>query len=151
MFTDFLGPVFLNHLLEDEIESSENPRVITISSKGLLAKLFLRVNYKNPEYRNEKFSVSRNYYQAKLALCIWTQYMANKNNKITYNAIRVPSVKIDINKYTNISEIYKIMYKLKSSKALEPKEMAKTYLFLAENESLNNVTGKYINEKIRWL
>lgn len=146
-FTNFLGPVLLNKLLKDELEYSDDPRVITISSKGLMAKPFLQIHYENPEYKGIPFSVSRNYYQAKLALCTWTLYMAEQNQKVTYNAIRVPSVKIDINRYTNISKVYKAMYTLKAGKALDPKEMAKIYLYAAEAPSLKGITGKYFNEK----
>lgn len=146
-FTNFLGPILLNNLFQTELALSDDPRVITIASKGLMAKPFLQINYKNPEYREMPFSVSRNYYQAKLALCTWTQYMSDQNKKITYNAIRVPSVKVDINRYSNISNLYKAMYKVKASKALEPKEMAKIYLYVAEDNSLKGITGKYFNER----
>lgn len=149
LFTNFLGPILLNHLLEKELKASKMPRVIVISSKGLIAKPFLRINYKNPEYRNSKFSVARNYYQSKLALCIWTQFMASMNKQITYNAIRVTNVRVDVTRYSNISNFYKKMYELKSRKALEPKEMAKTYLFVAESNSLDGLTGKYITEQNR--
>jgi NAD(P)-dependent dehydrogenase (short-subunit alcohol dehydrogenase family) len=146
-FTNFLGPVLLTKLLKEALDLSDDPRVIAISSKGLMAKPFLQINYENPEYKGLQFSVSRNYYQAKLALCTWTQYMAAQNQKVTYNAIRVPSVKVDINRYTNISKIYKTLYTLKASKALAPKEMAETYVYAAEDSSLKGITGKYFNEK----
>jgi len=145
-FTNFLGPVLLNNLLVDELNRSKNPRVIVISSKGLIAHPFLKINYENPEYKNVKFSVSRNYYQAKLALCVWTQYMAHKEKNTTYNAIRVPSVKVDIGRYPNISKMHKKMYEIKTINALDPKEMAETYVFVAEDDSLEGLTGKYYTE-----
>jgi len=147
--TNHIGPVFLTNQLLDLIKNSEQGRIITIASKGLMLHSKLTVDLNDPEYKARKFSVSNAYYQSKLAQVMYTYWLAKKlsNTSITVNCIRVTNVKIDINRYSDISGLMKFMYSIKSKFSISPDEMANTYTYLATSLNLNKTTGKYFNEK----
>ncbi len=147
--TNHIGPVRLTFELLDLLQNSTQGRIITIASKGLLMYPNLKVNLNDPEFKHRKFSVSKAYYQSKLAQIMFTYWIANdqKDNNITANCIRVTNVKVDLSRYPNISEFMKWVYKLKSKSSIEADEMAKTYTLLAASDEFSDVTGKYFNEK----
>ena len=145
--TNHLGPVLLTDLLLDPLKNSDQGRVITIASKGLIVKR-LKVDLNDPEFRMKKFSVANAYYQSKRAQVMYTYWLAEKlsDTRITANCIRVPAVKVDINKYPTLSPLMKRLYSLKSRSALSPEEMAETYTYLATSDEVSNLSGKYFNE-----
>jgi NAD(P)-dependent dehydrogenase (short-subunit alcohol dehydrogenase family) len=65
--TNHVGPVLLTDLLLPAVKRSEQGRIITISSKGLISYPFLRVDLADAEFARRKFSVQKAYYQSKLA------------------------------------------------------------------------------------
>ncbi len=149
--TNHLGPALLTKLLLDAIKSSEQGRIITIASKGLKAKPFLKVDLEDPEFRKKKFSLVDAYYQSKRAQVMYTYWLAEelKDTNITVNCIQVPAVQVDISKYLNLPSIMRFLYSLKSKFALSPEEMAGTYTYLATSDEIRSVTGKYFDEKRR--
>jgi len=149
--TNHLGPVLLTELLWDALANSSQGRVITIASKGLMAKPFLKVDLEDPEFRQKSFSVENAYYQSKLAQIMFTYWLAKQGqeNRITANCIRVPAVRVDIEKFGGVPTIMKKVYAFKSSFALAPEEMATGYAHLATAAELNNVTGVYFDEKMK--
>ncbi len=151
--TNHLGPVLLTELLLDTLEQSSQGRIITIASKGLMAMPFLKVDLKDPEFRNRKFSVTKAYYQSKTAQLMYTYWLAErlKGTKVTANCIRVPSVRVDISKYSNLSRFLSFLYSLKMKAALPPEDVAKIYTYLATSDEVSHITGKYFDEKKRWV
>ncbi|MCF8358397.1 MAG: SDR family NAD(P)-dependent oxidoreductase [Prolixibacteraceae bacterium] len=147
--TNHLGPVILTASLLPLLQKSVQGRVLTIASKGLVMYPNLKVDLDDPEFKHRKFSVAKAYYQSKLAQIMFTYRLAEKQkeNNITANCIRVTNVKIDINRYPNVSAFMKWVYKLKSKSSISAEEMAKTYTWLAIAPELCNVSGKYYNEK----
>lgn len=147
--TNHIGPILLTDSLLDLMKSSDQGRIITIASQGLVMHPRLIVDIVDPEFKNRKFSVPKAYYQSKLAQVMYTYWLANelKETKITVNCIRVTNVKIDTSKYPDISGFMKFLYSIKSKFSISPAEMAKTYTYLATDKSLVNTTGKYFNEK----
>ena len=123
-------------------------RVLTISSKGLLAKPFLKVDMTDPEYKNRKFDVTNAYYQSKLAQMMYTWWLAKEMEKtsITANAIRVPAVQIDINRHPDLSPFMKWVYQQKSKQSITPQRMAETYTYLATAADMKGISGKYFDE-----
>jgi len=115
-------------LILNLLKNSNNGRIITISSKGLLAKPFLKINLNDPEFLSEKFSMIKAYYQSKLAQIMYTQWLAKelKGTNVTVNSIRVPAVRIDISKYHHLPGWLKKIYKFKSRFSLSPRKMAET-------------------------
>lgn len=147
--TNHIGPVLLTDLTLDLLKKSEQGRVITIASKGLLMHPTLKVDLNDPEFKARKFSVPKAYYQSKLAQVMYTYWLADqlKNTTVTANCIRVTNVRVDLSRYPDISSFMKWVYKLKSKSALSPEEMAQTYTWLATNPELKHTTGKYFDEK----
>ncbi len=77
--TNHLGPVLLTKLLLDAVKNSEQGRIITIASKGLKAKPFLKVDLEDPEFRKKKFSLVDAYYQSKRAQVMYTYWDVGLN------------------------------------------------------------------------
>ena len=147
--TNHIGPVLLTNQLLDLIKKSEQGRIITVASKGLMLHPRLIVDFNDPEYKARQFSVPKAYYQSKLAHVMYTYWLAKKlsGTNITVNCVRVTNVKIDISRYSNLSSLMKFMYSIKSKFSISPDEMAKTYTYLATSADLNKTTGKYFDEK----
>ncbi len=146
--TNHLGPVLLTELLKDKLEKSDNGRVITISSKGLLAKPLLKVDLNDAEFKSKKFNVVNAYYQSKIAQIMYTYWLADKlkDTGITVNCIRVTAVKVDISRHPDLSAFMKWVYSMKARKALSPEVMAETYTDLATSPKYRKATGKYYDE-----
>ena len=149
--TNHIAPVLLTISVMNLIKNSEQGRIITIASQGLMMHPKLTVDLKDPEFENRKFSVPIAYYQSKLAQVMYTYWLSEQliDTSITVNCIRVTNVKIDTSRYPNISGFMKFLYSIKSKFSISPEEMAKTYCYLATSDNLNTTTGKYFNEKIK--
>jgi NAD(P)-dependent dehydrogenase (short-subunit alcohol dehydrogenase family) len=147
--TNHIGPVLFNKLILDLLKNSDNGRIITISSKGLLAKPFLKINFSDPELLGGKFNVVKAYYQSKLAQIMYSLWLSKelKDTKITVNSIRVPAVRVDLLKYPNLPGVLKKIYKFKSRFSLPPSNMAETYEYLSTSDELKDKSGEYFNEK----
>ncbi|MGG6311659.1 SDR family oxidoreductase [Paenibacillus macerans] len=148
--TNHLGPFLLTHLLIDLLKESAPSRVITIASKGLIVFPRLTIDFEN--LKGEKsFSVTRAYYQSKLAQLMFTYELAERHKDcgVTANCIRVPSVKIDEGRHQQVPAGMKLAYRIKRHFALNPEDMAKTYAYLAADPSLVRTTGEYFDEHYR--
>lgn len=147
--TNHIGPILLTNAVVDLIKKSDQGRVITIASQGLVMHPRLTIDLNDPEYKDRKFSVPNAYYQSKLAQVMYTYWMAEKlkDTAITVNCIRVTNVKVDTSRFPNISGFMKFLYSIKSRFSISPDEMAKTYTYLATSPDLDKTTGKYFNEK----
>ncbi len=146
--TNHVGPVLLTDLLMDSLKRSDNGRIITVSSKGLLVKPGTKIDIADPESKNRKYSVTSAYYQSKRAQEMYTLWLAQqfKDTSVTANCIRVTNVKVDISRYPNLSAFMRFMYSIKSKKSISPQRMAQTYTFLALSDDLKGVSGKCFDE-----
>ena len=147
--TNHVGPVLLTELLLDALKRSEQGRIITISSKGLISYPFLKVNLTDPEFREGKFSVQKAYYQSKQAQVMYTYWLAKtlQDTAVTANSIRVTNVRLDVEKrYPDLPVLLRKMYAFKSKFAITPDEMAQTYTFLALAPGLAQTSGKYYDD-----
>lgn len=144
-----VGPVLLTELLLDALKRSEEGRVITISSKGLLVKPYAKVSLDDPEFKKRKYSVSSAYYQSKRAQEMYTVWLSQKlrGTSVTANCIRVTNVKVDISRYPGLSAIARLMYQLKSKAFITPQQMARTYAYLAMSDEVKGISGKCFDEK----
>ena len=61
----------------------------------------------------------------------------------------MPAVRVDVDKYTGLSPLFKFAYSLKGKFALSPEEMATAYTALATSDEFSAMTGMYIDEKLR--
>lgn len=140
--TNVVAPYLLSKLLLKELKDG---RIINISSQGLCMFPFMKLDFNN--LNGEKsYSASKTYYQNKLALLMFSLYMNSQQKEVKIQAVRVTNVKVDINRYNNISNFLKKMYKIKSKFSISPGDMAKVYTTLATEDSYN---GFYYNEKMK--
>ncbi|MDC7248197.1 MAG: SDR family NAD(P)-dependent oxidoreductase [Sphaerochaetaceae bacterium] len=146
--TNHIGPVLLTELLLNSLKRSEEGRIITVASKGLIMKPFMKVDLYDPEFRRRRFSVSNAYYQSKKAQIIYTYHLRRRleNSPVTCNCIRVTNVKIDISRYPDVSSLMKKMYALKSKKSITASAMAGTYTYAAVSSRMRGKSGLYIDE-----
>lgn len=149
--TNHLGPVLLTKLLSGALRRSEQGRIITVSSKGLVLFPRLAVDLDDPEFERRKWTVTRAYYQSKLAQVIYTYWLADRlaGTAVTVNCVRVPNVRIDVRRYPHLSRLARLAYAIKSRFALAPERMATTYTHLATSTGLRGVTGKCFDESSR--
>lgn len=147
--TNHIGPILLTNSLMDLMKKSNQGRIITIASQGLVMHPRLTIDLNDPEFKERTFSVPNAYYQSKLAQVIYTYWLAEqlKDTAITVNCIRVTNVKVDTSRYPNISGFMKFLYSIKSRFSISPEVMAKTYTYLSTSPDLDKTTGKYFNEK----
>ncbi len=147
--TNHLGPVLLNNLLLPALKQSEQGRIITISSKGLMMYPFLKVRLQDPEFRERKFSVQKAYYQSKLAQVMYMYGLAEAlgDTAVTINAIRVTNVRIDVDaRYPHLPKWMRKIYSFKSKFAITPEQMAETYSYLATSDDVSQTTATYYDD-----
>ncbi len=147
--TNHVGPVLMTDLLLNALKASEQGRIITISSKGLIMYPFLKVDLEDPEFRNRKFSVQKAYYQSKQAQVMYTYWLADqlKDTAVTANSIRVTNVLIDVDtRYPTTNKWLRKMYSLKSKFSITPAQMAETYTYLATSPDVATTTGTYYDD-----
>lgn len=146
--TNHLGPVLLTDLLLEALRRSDQGRVLTVASKGLALFPGLRVDLDDPEFERRRWTVTRAYYQSKLAQVLYTRHLAERlaGSSITANCVRVPNVRIDLRRYPGLSRLARLAYSIKSRFALSPETMARTYLRLAASDELRGVTGRCFDE-----
>ena len=141
--TNVVAPFLLSQSFIPLLKESESGRILNISSQGLQAYPFIKLNFDNLK-GEQSYTPSKTYYQNKLALLMLTLAMRARYKDVTIQAIRVPSVKVDMKRYSHLSSFMKNLYKLKSRFSISPEEMAQTYVALATGNSYN---GFLYNEK----
>lgn len=141
--TNVVAPFLLSQSFISLLKESESGRILNISSQGLQAYPFIKLNFDNLK-GEQSYTPSKTYYQNKLALLMLTLAMRARYKDVTIQAIRVPSVKVDMKRYSHLSSFMKNLYKLKSRFSISPEEMAQTYVALATENSYN---GFLYNEK----
>ena len=141
--TNVVAPFLLSQSFISLLKESESGRTLNISSQGLQAYPFIKLNFDNLK-GEQSYTPSKTYYQNKLALLMLTLAMRARYKDVTIQAIRVPSVKVDMKRYSHLSSFMKNLYKLKSRFSISPEEMAQTYVALATGNSYN---GFLYNEK----
>ena len=146
--TNHVGCVFLTHLLLEKLQRSEQGRVITVASQGLVLHPFLKVDLDDPEFKQRKFSVPKAYYQSKLAQVMYTYWLAErlKHTRVTANCVRVTNVKLDLARYPHLSSLNKFLYGVKARFSISPEQMAETYTYLASSDEVANFSGLYFDE-----
>ena len=145
--TNHLAPFALTLSFLPLIEKSEDGRIINVASQGLMLYPNLTFDFENIKGQ-KKYSPAKQYYQTKLAQLMFSLLLKEKltNTKISVYVVRVTNVKIDMNRYSNISFILKLMYKIKSKFSISPDEMAKVYTQLAIG---GKHSGFYYDEKMQ--
>ena len=150
-FTNHLAPVLLTDRLMDRLIASPQGRIINISSKGLLVHPFQTVDLKDPMFGSRPFSVSRAYYQSKLAQIMHTGWLAQQltGTMASANCIRVTNVKLNPSRLPNLPQWMKNLYTIKALFSITPEEMAKTYTAAALATEAKDWSGALINHPFK--
>jgi NAD(P)-dependent dehydrogenase (short-subunit alcohol dehydrogenase family) len=149
--TNHVGPVRLTALLDAELSASDQARVITVSSQGLMLQPRLKVRLEDPEFSSGGFKVARAYYQSKLAQVMYTLWLSDRyqGSAKTANCIRVTNVKVDLDRYPELTDFQKRLYSFKSRFSISPEQMAEGYAWLALAPEVATVSGEYFDHKRR--
>lgn len=143
--TNYVGAWLLTQLLRPSLEAARPGRVIDVTSKGLVAYPFLKVDPEGAA-RGDHFSPERAYYQSKLALLTHTLHLARTADPelLVAHAIWVPAVKVAMDRIPPLSPCKRWVYLLKRRFALEPEQMAETYTALALDPAWAASTGQLV-------
>jgi len=145
--TNHLAPFTLTNGLLPLLKKSDDGRIINIASQGLV--LYPNIKFDFDNIKGQKnYSPAKTYYQTKLAQLMFSISLKEKLEKtnVSVYAVRVTNVKIDINRYPNLSPFMKSLYKMKSRFSISPEQMAKVYVDLAIGEKQ---MGFYYDEKLK--
>ena len=137
-----LAPFLLTHLLLPNLLAAPSGRIVNVSSK-----LHYRgkINWDDLNH-TKRYSSLKVYGQAKLGNVLFTNYLATqlKDTSITVNSLHPGFVDTRIgNKHSNRIEgfIWSLFKKIKGAVSIE--KGAETSVFLASDNSIKGVTGKY--------
>jgi NAD(P)-dependent dehydrogenase (short-subunit alcohol dehydrogenase family) len=121
------------------------PRIIAVTSKGLMIYPRLRVELDDVSFASRRFSVQKAYYQSKLAHLAWMLALSQraKDDGMVAQGVRVTNVRIDLERYPKLNPLMRAMYAVKSRFSITPEQMAEAYLWLAEGE--HHDVGAYID------
>ncbi|HLF88864.1 MAG TPA: SDR family oxidoreductase [Anaerolineales bacterium] len=143
--TNHLGPFLMTHALLDMLKTSKG-RIITVASKGLISYPFLDIEFDNLN-GERKFNMQHAYYHSKQSQVMFTFYLAEqlKDKGVTVNCVRVGNVVIPDERLTHLPKWMLKMYEMKRKFAMTPEKMAETYVWLAADPAVANVTGGYFD------
>jgi len=144
--TNHVNIFLMTQLLLDTLKQSAPSRIITVASKGLMTYPFLDIEFDN--FKGEKkFSMQHAYYHAKQAQVMFTFDLAErlKGTGVTVNCVRVGNVAIPDTRLDHLPKFLLKMYEMKRKFALTPEKMAETYVWLAADPALKDVTGGYFD------
>ena len=145
--TNHVGVFLLTNLLMDMLKFSAPSRVITVASKGLMVYPGLDIEFDNLN-GERSYNPQHAYYHSKLAQVMYTYDLAERlaGTGVSVNCVRVGSVALADDRLGNMPGFLKKLYALKKKASLTPEEMARTYVYLAVDPAVGQVTGGYWDE-----
>lgn len=145
--TNHIGVFLMTHLLLDTLKASAPSRIITVASKGLMTYPFLDIEFDNLN-GERRFNTQHAYYHSKQAQVMFTYDLAGRLNGtgVTVNCVRVTNVAIPDERLTHLPNWLRKIYHLKRKMAITPERQAETYVYLAADPALSDVSGRYWDE-----
>jgi NAD(P)-dependent dehydrogenase (short-subunit alcohol dehydrogenase family) len=145
--TNHLGVFLLTRLLLDVLTTSAPSRILTVASKGLTLYPTLDIEFDNLN-GERRFSTQHAYYHSKQAQVMFTYDLAERlqGRGVTVNCVRVTNVAIPDERLTHLPKWLLKIYQLKRRMAITPEQQAQTYVYLAADPGLEQVTGGYWDE-----
>jgi len=142
--TNHVNIFLMTDLLLETLKKSVPSRIITVASKGLMTYPFLDIEFDNLK-GEKKFSMQHAYYHSKQAQVMYTFDLAERlqGTGVTVNCVRVGNVAIPDTRLDHLPKWMLKMYEMKRKLALTPEKMAETYVWLAADPAMQNVTGGY--------
>ena len=148
--TNHIGIFLLTHLLLDRLKASAPSRILTVASKGLVTYPFLDIEFDNLN-GERKFSTQHAYYHSKQAQVMFTYDLAQRlqGSGVTVNCVRVTNVALPDERLGHLPRWLRQIYKFKRSMSITPERQAQTYVYLAADPAVQQVTGGYWDENNR--
>lgn len=145
--TNHIGVFLMTHLLLDMLKASAPSRIITVASKGLMTYPFLDIEFDNLN-GERKFSTQHAYYHSKQAQVMFAYDLAErlKGTGVTVNCVRVTNVAIPDARLTHLPGWLRKIYHLKRSMSITAERQAETYVYLAADPAVQDVSGSYWDE-----
>jgi len=142
--TNHVNIFLMTNLLLDTLKKSSPSRIITVASKGLMTYPFLDIEFDNL-YGEKKFNLQHAYYHAKQAQVMYTFDLAERlqGTGVTVNCVRVGNVAVPDTRLDHLPQWLLKVYHAKRKLSMTPEKMAETYVWLAANPALKDVTGGY--------
>lgn len=142
--TNHVNIFLMTQILMETLKKSTPSRIITVASKGLVTYPFLDIEFDNLDGQ-KKFSMQHAYYHSKQAQVMFTFDLAErlKGSGVTVNCVRVGNVAVPDTRLDHLPAWMLKLYHAKRKFALTPEKMAETYVWLAADPSLQEVTGGY--------
>ena len=140
--TNHLGYFLLTNLLLDVIKASAPARIINMSSED---HGFAKIYFDDLHFE-KKFNEFRAYGQSKLANILFTYELARRleGTGITVNCLHPGMVLTNMGR--DSEDVRRVMQEAGDS-ILTPEEGAVTSIYLATSPEVENVTGKYFDNK----
>jgi NAD(P)-dependent dehydrogenase (short-subunit alcohol dehydrogenase family) len=145
--TNHVGIFLMTHLLLDTLKASAPSRIITVASKGLMTYPFLDIEFDNLN-GERNFSTQHAYYHSKQAQVMFTYDLAErlKGTGVTVNCVRVTNVAIPDDRLTHLPSWLRKIYHLKRRMSITPERQAETYVYLAADPAVQDVSSGYWDE-----
>lgn len=135
---NYLSPFLLTQLLMPLLQKSWDGRVINVTSK---AESSGKINFDDLMF-NKGYNSFKAYAQSKLALLIFTYELARRveGSGVKAYAVHPGMVKTNFENFTGLSKIF---FSFTKPFLLTPEEGAETTVFVALEDSVKNMNGKY--------
>lgn len=145
--TNHVNIFLMTHLLLDMLKKSAPSRIITVASKGLISYPFLDIEFDNLN-GERKFNVQHAYYHSKQAQVMFTYDLAErlKGSGVTVNCVRVTNVALPDERLTHLPSWLRRIYHIKRKFSITPERQAETYVYLAGDPQVQEITGGYWDE-----
>jgi len=142
--TNHVNIFLMTELLLETLKKSVPSRIITVASKGLMTYPFLDIEFDNLK-GEKKFNLQHAYYHAKQAQVMYTFDLAErlKSAGVTVNCVRVGNVAVPDSRIDYLPQWLVKIYHAKRKFAMTPEKMAETYVWLAADPAIQDVTGGY--------
>ncbi|MGE5265308.1 MAG: SDR family oxidoreductase [Acidobacteriota bacterium] len=148
--TNHVGVFLMTYLLLDTLKASAPSRIITVASKGLTLYPFLDIEFDNLN-GERKYSSQHAYYHSKQAQVMFTYDLADrlKGTGVTVNCVRVTNVALPDERVVDLPSLQQRLYRLKRMASISPERMAETYVYLAADPAVQDVSGGFWDEHNR--
>lgn len=152
--TNVFGPYWMSQLLADQLEKSEDPRILHACTTNIKhffnPKRTIEFDNLRGEYRDQRpYNVYKMYGDSKMALLMLTFKLAEewKSRGIKVNALQINRVKLSDETIRKMHGMWKLLARLQNTINPLPEGMADNYYRLCTSEEFSSSTGQLFNHR----